>query len=188
MANYTASDTDLTAVADAIRTKAGYAGQQLQFPAGFVSAVNGIETRKSETTLTATANDTYTPPSGSVYSSVTVNVPQTTVTSLSVTENGTYTAPSGTAYSPVTVDVAGSSIATAHITANGFEGAAYYTDATGSLGRETVDYDVGQLYIDDDAIVNSLVYITSTMPFDYTGMTVLIHVAKTGLWLFQVTG
>lgn len=67
--------------------------------------VTGTLTQKTETTLTATANDTYTPPSGSVYSSVTVNVPQTTVTSLSVTQNGTYTATSGTAYSPVTVDV-----------------------------------------------------------------------------------
>ena len=158
MANYTASDTDLTAVADAIRTKAGYAGQQLQFPAGFVNVVNGIETRKSETTLTATANDTYTPPTGSVYSSVTVNVPQTTVTSLSVTQNGTYTAPSGTAYSPVTVDVAGSSVATVHIFAVSNSGSGYYTSADGTLKGPDIDMDIGQIVYNDDMVVNTMLW------------------------------
>lgn len=43
MANYIASDTDLTAVANAIRTKGGTSAQ-LQFPAGFVSAVEAIPT------------------------------------------------------------------------------------------------------------------------------------------------
>jgi hypothetical protein len=43
MANYLATDTDLTAVANAIRTKGGTSAQ-LQFPAGFVSAVEAIPT------------------------------------------------------------------------------------------------------------------------------------------------
>lgn len=43
MANYIASDTDLTAVADAIRTKGGTAAQ-LTFPSGFVSAIGAITT------------------------------------------------------------------------------------------------------------------------------------------------
>ena len=43
MANYIASDTDLTAVANAIRTKGGTSAE-LEFPNGFVSAVQAITT------------------------------------------------------------------------------------------------------------------------------------------------
>lgn len=43
MAEYLTNDTDLKAVADAIRTKAG-SNSALSFPDGFVSAVNGIQT------------------------------------------------------------------------------------------------------------------------------------------------
>lgn len=42
MAEYLTNTTDLKAVADAIRTKAGSTAQ-LSFPDGFVSAVNGIQ-------------------------------------------------------------------------------------------------------------------------------------------------
>ena len=42
MAEYLTNDTDLKAVADAIRTKAGSTAA-LAFPDGFVSAVNGIQ-------------------------------------------------------------------------------------------------------------------------------------------------
>lgn len=42
MANYIVNDTDLTSVANAIRTKSGTSGQ-LAFPSGFVSAVNSID-------------------------------------------------------------------------------------------------------------------------------------------------
>lgn len=41
MSNYIASDTDLTAVADAIRTKGGTSGV-LEFPNGFVNAIGAI--------------------------------------------------------------------------------------------------------------------------------------------------
>ena len=41
MANYIASDTDLTAVADAIRTKGGTSAD-LTFPSGFVTAIQNI--------------------------------------------------------------------------------------------------------------------------------------------------
>ena len=77
MANYIVSDTNLTAVANAIRTKGG-TSEQLEFPDDFVSAIGDIQT------------------GGGV-----------TVEPLSVTENGTYTAPTGKAYSPVTVNVSG---------------------------------------------------------------------------------
>lgn len=43
MANYIASDTDLTAIANAIRTKSG-TSEQLIFPSGFVSTVEAIPT------------------------------------------------------------------------------------------------------------------------------------------------
>jgi hypothetical protein len=43
MANYLTTDTDLTAVADAIRTKGGTSAQ-LAFPADFVQAIEDIET------------------------------------------------------------------------------------------------------------------------------------------------
>ena len=42
MAKYLVNDTSLTAVADAIRTKGGTTGE-LEFPSGFVSAVEGIQ-------------------------------------------------------------------------------------------------------------------------------------------------
>ena len=79
MANYIVSDTNLTAVANAIRTKGGTSAP-LEFPDDFVSAIGDIQTGGG--------------------SSVTVEA-------LSVTQNGTYTAPTGTAYSPVTVNVSG---------------------------------------------------------------------------------
>ena len=42
MANYLTTDTDLTTVADAIRTKGG-TSEQLEFPQGFVDAIDAIE-------------------------------------------------------------------------------------------------------------------------------------------------
>lgn len=72
-------DTDLTAVANAIRTKGGTAAQ-LAFPAGFVSAINAISGGGPTPTLitkTVAANGTYAASDDSAdgYSSVTVNVP-----------------------------------------------------------------------------------------------------------------
>ena len=125
--------------------------------------VTGTLTQKTETTLTATDNDTYTPPTGSVYSSVTVNVPQTTVTSLSVTENGTYTAPSGTAYSPVTVDVAGSSVATVHITTASTSGVGYYTGSDFTIKSPQPNPATGFVVYDDDMVVGTLLWDTLTV-------------------------
>lgn len=81
MTNYLTADTDLTAVANAIRTKGGTSAP-LTFPAGFVSAVEAIETGSggSDATLitkTITENGTYaaTDDNADGFSSVTVNVP-----------------------------------------------------------------------------------------------------------------
>ena len=60
MANYLATDTDLTAVANAIRTKGGTSAQ-LTFPHGFVDAIEAISGGGGEVDLFD-----YTWPSGSV--------------------------------------------------------------------------------------------------------------------------
>ena len=68
-------DSDLTSVANAIRTKGGTSGQ-LAFPAGFVSAVNDIQTGGVEVeALTVTQSGIYTAPSDKAYSPVTVDIP-----------------------------------------------------------------------------------------------------------------
>lgn len=77
MANYKVTDTELTSVADAIRTKGGTQAQ-LEFPTGFVTAIGNIPTGGSATLITKaiTQNGTYNASSDNAdgYSSVTVNV------------------------------------------------------------------------------------------------------------------
>lgn len=75
MADYKVTDTELTSIANAIRTKGG-TQSQLEFPTGFVSAVQAIPTGSGVIqSLSVTANGTYTPPSGvDGYAPVTVNV------------------------------------------------------------------------------------------------------------------
>jgi len=80
MAKYKVSDTELTAVANAIRTKGG-TSDALSFPDGFVEAIGNISGGGSTLiTKSITENGTYNASSDSAdgYSSVTVNVPQTT--------------------------------------------------------------------------------------------------------------
>lgn len=60
MANYLTTDTDLTAVADAIRTKGGTSAS-LAFPAGFVSAIGNIPSGGGSSIFTLL--DTITVPS-----------------------------------------------------------------------------------------------------------------------------
>lgn len=76
--NYKVNGSDLTSVADAIRTKGGTSAS-LSFPDGFVSAVQNIPTGGGSTliTKTITANGTYDAEDDSAdgYSEVTVNVP-----------------------------------------------------------------------------------------------------------------
>lgn len=61
MADYLVTDTELTSVADAIRTKGGTSAN-LSFPTEFVSAINAIATGKQ------VASGTYTAPSSDVTS------------------------------------------------------------------------------------------------------------------------
>jgi hypothetical protein len=75
MADYRATSTEFTAVADAIRTKGGTSAQFI-WPNGFVSAVQAIPTGSGVVQpLSVTQNGTYNPPSGvDGYAPVTVNV------------------------------------------------------------------------------------------------------------------
>lgn len=80
MAKYKVSDTELTAVANAIRTKGG-TSDALSFPDGFVEAIGNISGGGSTLiTKSITENGTYNASSDSAdgYSSVEVSVPQTT--------------------------------------------------------------------------------------------------------------
>ena len=79
--------------------------------------------------LSVTDNGTYTAPSGTAYSPVTVNVSDipAVIESITITENGTYTAPSGVdGYSPVIVNVSPSLPDTyeplEYVTLNGYTG------------------------------------------------------------------
>ena len=77
MSDYRVKGTDLTAVADAIRTKGGTSAS-LSFPDGFVSAVQNIPSGGGSTLIskTITANGTYDASDDSAdgYSEVTVNI------------------------------------------------------------------------------------------------------------------
>ena len=77
MAQVLVSDSNLTAIANAIRSKAG--GSAAYKPGQMATAINGIATASSVTltTKTVTANGTYSASSdnASGYSSVTVNIP-----------------------------------------------------------------------------------------------------------------
>lgn len=59
MANYLTTDTDLAAVADAIRAKGG-TNDPLSFPQGFVDAIDAIETGGSGSGATVVASGTFT--------------------------------------------------------------------------------------------------------------------------------
>lgn len=58
MANYLTTDTELTSIANAIRTKGG-TNSNLTFPTGFVSAINDISTGGGGGTITLSGNCNY---------------------------------------------------------------------------------------------------------------------------------
>lgn len=85
-------ESDLTSVANAIRTKGG-TSSQLEFPSGFVSAVQAIPTGTTPTgtkAISITANGTTTEDVTNYASAqITVAVPQPSG-STTLTDNGTY--------------------------------------------------------------------------------------------------
>lgn len=101
---YLCEGTDLTSVADAIRTKGGTSAD-LSFPDDFISAISAIPTGEPPTLVTKaiTANGTYDASDDSAdgYSSVTVNVP-------SVHISGTFTPTTAGQTMTVTVPYTGS--------------------------------------------------------------------------------
>ena len=103
MSEFRVKGTDLTSIADAIRTKGG-ASADLSFPDGFVSAVQSIPSGGGSTLITKsiTANGTYAASSDNAdgYSSVTVAVPSKLVT-------GTFTGEIAGAAMDITLDYSG---------------------------------------------------------------------------------
>lgn len=94
--NYKVSGSDLTSVANAIRTK-GSTSSPLEFPSGFVTAIQNIPSGGSATLITKniTTNGTYSAEDDDAdgYSEVTVSVQNTSVLS------GSFTCPSsGSSY------------------------------------------------------------------------------------------
>jgi len=115
---YLTTDTELTSVANAIRTKGGTSAV-LTYPAGFVSAIQAIPTGGTMQTKTVTptkSTQSVTPDTGyDGLSQVTVNpIPSQYITptgTITITENGTYDV---TAYASVIVNV--SSVETYDVT------------------------------------------------------------------------
>lgn len=103
MANYKVSDTELTSVANAIRTKGGTSAS-IAFPDGFVQAIEDIPTGGGSTLITKsiTANGTYNASSDNAdgYSSVTVAVASKLVT-------GTFTGTTAGAAMDISLDYSG---------------------------------------------------------------------------------
>lgn len=59
MSNYLVTDTELTSIADTIRTKSGQSGS-LSFPTGFISGIESISSGGSELLITITGDTLYT--------------------------------------------------------------------------------------------------------------------------------
>lgn len=91
MAKYKVNETDLSSIADAIRTK-GSTAAGLSFPDGFISAIGNIPSGGGSTLVSKyiTENGTYDPADDDAdgYSSVEVEVPQSASPFIKV---GTYT-------------------------------------------------------------------------------------------------
>ena len=71
------TDTYLSNIASAIRGKAGT--QSLYTPAQMASAIANLPSGPTVTSLSVNANGTYTAPTGTAYSPVTVAVPTVTI-------------------------------------------------------------------------------------------------------------
>lgn len=75
MADYKVTDTELTSVANKIRTKGG-TQEQLEWPTGYMSAIDAISESATLVTKSITQNGTYDPADDNAdgYSEITVNI------------------------------------------------------------------------------------------------------------------
>jgi len=97
MTTYTTTDTELTSIANAIRTKGGTT-ELLTYPDDFIVAIGQIEA--------GGGGNVYQDENGYIVLDDEASEGMITAIPLSVTANGTYTAAEHTAYTPITVSVA----------------------------------------------------------------------------------
>lgn len=80
--------------------------------------------------LNVTSNGTYSAPTGTAYSPVTVSVPTLSASAITLTENGVYSAPTGYAYSPITVSVSGGGGSADYLDVRAALSSSYYSTAS----------------------------------------------------------
>lgn len=147
MSDYITNDTELTSIANAIRTKGGTSAS-LVYPSGFISAINAIPTGSS-----------------------------IDVESLTITQNGIYTAPTGKAYSPVTVSVSSSAPNLSSLTVTPTEAQQAFTPATGFDGYSSVTVNgISSNYVGSAIPLRSTADVTAskltvTIPNGYYSIT-----------------
>ena len=105
MTDYLTTDTELTSVANAIRTKGGTSAQ-LVYPTGFVSAIEAIPSGTSTSDATATAADILSPKTAYVANGKVTGSIQTKSSSDLTASGRTVTVPAGYYASQATKDVA----------------------------------------------------------------------------------
>ena len=103
MAEYLTNDVDLTAIANAIRTKGGTSAQ-LEYPDGFVTAIENLSTGSGAVTIDEYADTN----GGTVKDIIAVDISNDTVTAAALKKGYTAHSADGTAITG-TLDVGGAS-------------------------------------------------------------------------------
>lgn len=126
--------------------------------------------------LSVTSNGTYSAPTGTAYSPVTVSVPTLSTSAITLTENGVYSAPTGYAYSQVTASIPTVSVTSLTVSNNGTyqapTGYAYSPVTVSVSGGGSADY------LETRAAMTSYSSTVSSIPaFAFAGMSSLTTVS-----------